>query len=313
LAIPTFAAAARKTHAEHAAAWRNSKHKAQWLTTLEQYAFPLIGDRRVDQIETSDILRALATIWLTKPETARRLKQRMRTVLDWAKAAGHRSGENPVDGVVKGLPRQPDSKQHFTALPYAEMGHFVESLREAPVAEIVRLALEFLILTAARTNEVIGAKWKEISIDQCTWTIPAERMKAQREHRVPLAPRCVEILERARQLSTNSEYLFPGRSESKPMSNMVFLMLLRRMGIIATTHGFRSAFRDWAAEKTNFSREVCEMALAHSIRDKAEAAYRRGDLFEKRRRLMEAWASYVLNRKGEIVRLQPREVRPSAR
>jgi integrase len=313
LAIPTFAAAARITHSEHAPAWRNSKHKAQWLSTLAQYAFPAIGDRRVDQIETSEILKLLSPIWLTKPETARRVKQRIKTVLDWAKAAAHRSGENPVDGVTNGLPKQPDRKQHFKALPYSEIGNFIESLREAPVGEIVRLAMEFLILTAARTNEVIGATWQEISLERRIWTIPAERMKARREHRVPLSPRCVEILNRASQLSATSNYLFPGRSESKPMSNMALLMLLRRMGIGATAHGFRSAFRDWAAEKTNFPREVCEMALAHTVKDRAEAAYRRGDLFDKRRKLIDAWANYALSSKGEIVRLQPREVRPFAR
>jgi integrase len=291
--IPTFVEAAEAVHVEHKVAWKNGKHVAQWINTLEQYVIPAIGEKRVDQIDTPDVLRVLSPIWLTKPATALRVRQRIGTVLDWAKAAGFRSGDNPVEGVTKGLPRQPDRMEHHAAIPYGEVASFIERLHTMKVDEPGRLAFEFLILTAARSNEVFGAKWGEIDLDKGVWTIPASRMKAGREHRVPLTPRCIEILQRAKELSAGSEYVFPGRSGKKPLSNTVFLKALQRMGLDITAHGFRSAFRDWAAEQTNFPREVCEMALAHSIKDKVEAAYRRGDLFEKRRELMAKWAQFV--------------------
>ena len=290
--IPTFAEAARSVHQDHKSTWRNAKHRAQWLTTLEAYVFPQIGDKRVDQIDTADVLRTLSPIWLAKPETARRVRQRIGTVLDWAKAAGFRQGDNPVGGVSLGLPKQVDRQRHHPALPFDQVPAFIGALREAEGSEVTRLAFEFLILTAGRTAEVVAAQWREIDFSTATWSIPGLRMKAGRPHAVPLAPRCLDILTRARQLAGDSEYVFPGRSLGKPLSNMAFLMTLRRMQLGVTAHGFRSAFRDWAAERTNFPREVCEMALAHTIKDKAEAAYRRGDLREKRRELMGTWAGY---------------------
>jgi integrase len=297
--VPTFAEAARIVHAEHAEAWRNKKHTDQWINTLVTYVFPTLGERRVDQIDTPDVLKVLSPIWLKKPETARRVKQRIGTVLDWAKAAGFRSGDNIVHGVSKGLPRQPERKRHHATLPYTEVPAFIRTLRASDSNEPTKLAFEFLILTATRTNEVLQARWTEVK--DGVWTIPAERMKARREHRVPLSPRCLAILRRAKQLSDGGEYVFCGRSEGKPLSNMALLMTLRRMKLAVTVHGFRSAFRDWAAERTNIPREVCEMALAHTIKDKAEAAYRRGDLLDKRRELMTAWAEFVApqrNRNG---------------
>jgi integrase len=291
--VPTFEQAARLVHAQHSGAWRNPKHRAQWLNTLAQCAFPVFGDRRVDQIDAADVLRALSPIWLTKPETARRVRQRVRAVFDWAKAAGHRAGDNPVDGIARALPRQNGLPGHFAAMPYAEVPNFLRALRESGMGETARLAFEFLVLTAARTGEVLGARWEEIDWDAALWTVPAARTKTRREHRVPLAARAVEIVSRARQLSADSDFVFPGRSIRKPLSNMVFLKALERMGLDVTAHGFRSTFRDWAAERTRFPSEVAEMALAHAIKNKAEAAYRRGDLLEKRRVLMQAWASYI--------------------
>lgn len=299
IVIPTFADAAKTVHTEHEASWKNQKHINQWINTLNDYVVPHIGDRRVDDISTPDILKVLSPIWLTKPETARRVRQRIRTVLDWAKAAGFRTGENPVDGVGKGLPKQSDRKEHHAALAYADVPAFITSLREAALSEQTHLAFEFLILTAARTSEVLQATWAEFDKNFQVWLIPAERMKAKREHRVPLAPRCAEILKRAKELAGDSSYVFPGRSPKKPLSNMVFLMALRRMERDVTAHGFRSAFRDWAAEQTNFPREVCEMALAHAVENRVEAAYRRGDLFEKRRELMTAWANYIVKPKAD--------------
>jgi integrase len=291
--MPTFREAAERVHEEHSASWRNPKHAQQWLNTLRQYAFPLIGARRVDQIGTPDVLSVLAPIWLTKPETARRVRQRIGTVMDWAKAAGLRTGDNPVEGVARGLPKQTDSDEHHSALPYDQVPAFIARLRGSDSGELVRLAFEFLILTASRTSEVLNARQGEFHLDRTLWTVPAERMKTGKEHRVPLSPRCVEIVARARALGRNADFVFPGRGRSSPLSNMVLLMTIRRMGLSITAHGFRSSFRDWAAEQTNFPRDVCEMALAHAVESKVEAAYRRSDLFDKRRALMLAWSEFA--------------------
>ena len=302
--VPTFEEAAYKVHAEHSASWKNSKHVAQWISTLEQYVFPVFGTQRVDQIDTPDVLNALSPIWLTKPETARRVRQRIGTVLDWAKVAGYRTGDNSIDGIAKGLPKQPNRKNHHAALPCLELPAFVKELHRTGADESTRLAFEFLILTATRTSEVLLAEWSEIDAEKETWTIPSERMKAGRKFRIPLPSRCMEILSRAKEISAGGKYVFPGRNK-KPLSNMVFLMTIRRMGRSCTAHGFRSTFRDWAAERTNFSREVCEMALAHTISNKVEAAYLRGDIFEKRRALMATWAAFVTSgRSADIVTLR---------
>ena len=292
--VPTFADAAEQVHAEHQASWKNAKHAAQWLSTLRNYAYIHLGTRQVDQIDTPDVLRVLAPIWLTKPETARRVRQRIGTVLDWAKAAGHRSGDNPIDGVIKGLPKQADRDEHHAALAYAEVPGFIIRLRASEQGAVTRLAFEFLILTAARTGEVLGPRWSEVNEAERPWKLPAERMKAARTHRIPLSQNALEILRQAKALGGNSPYVFRGRAAGKPLSNMALLMALRRMKLAVTAHGFRSSFRDWASEATNFPREVAEMALAHSVENKVEAAYRRGDLLAKRRDLMEDWAMYVL-------------------
>lgn len=291
--VPTFEEAARMVHAEHSRAWQNQKHVAQWLTTLSRYAFPFFGNRPIDQIGTADVLRALTPIWLSKADTARRVRRRIGVVLDWAKAAGHRTGDNPVDGLLRVLAHQNVTDNHHAALPYADVPAFVRALGESDIAEIPKLALEFLILTAARTGEVLGMCWTEIDMANGTWTIPRARMKTRREHRVPLVPRALAIIRRAKELSADTELVFPGRSYRRPLANMTFLKALERMNMAVTAHGFRSSFRDWAAEQTNFPREVCEKALGHAIGNKVEAAYRRGDLLEKRRELMAAWADYI--------------------
>jgi len=290
---PTFKKAAEQVHTEHSKTWKNEKHAAQWINTLKKYTFPYFGDRPVDQIGTAEVLNALSKIWLEKPETARRVRQRIGTVLDWAKAAGHRSGDNPINGITKGLPKQPKKQSHHAALPYSEVNTFITDLQQTDANEPTRLAFEFLILTATRTSEVILAEWSEIDFERRAWTIPANRMKAGKKYRIPLTPRCIEILRRAQELSDAGVFVFPSQSAKKPLSTMVFLMMIRRMGENITAHGFRSSFRDWAAERTNFSREVCEMALAHSVSNKTEAAYLRGDLFDKRRDLMVTWAAYA--------------------
>jgi integrase len=291
--IPTFAEAAAMVHRQRLKGWSNGKHRDQWINTLRDHAFPEIGDKLVSEISTADVLAVLTPIWLTKHETARRVRQRTRAVLEWAAVAGHREGTNPAVNVGAGLPRQPDqARRHFEAMPYADVPAFIRKLRPVANGEIVRLSLEFLILTAARTNEVTGGRWTEIDMDEAAWTIPVGRMKARRQHRVPLSPRCLEILTRVSALGPKGELIFPGQC-GKPLSNMAMAMLMRRLGRKETVHGFRSSFRDWAAETTNFPREVCEAALAHTVENKVERAYRRSDLFTKRRALMLAWTEYV--------------------
>jgi integrase len=293
-AIPTFRDAAQQVHAAHAATFKNERHKAQWIASLEANVFPALGDLRVSTIQPSDVLRALSPIWTTKPETARRVKQRIKVVLDWAQASGYRSGDNPVDGITKVLPKVRHGGTHHAALPYAQVPQFLEALRNVEGHESTKLAFEFLILTATRTSEVLGARWEEIDRVTKTWTIPGARIKAGREHRIPLSSRCLELLDRSATISNGGEFVFPGRSPKAPLSNMVFLMLLRRMKRDdITAHGFRSTFRDWAAERTQFSRAVCEAALAHVVKDKTEAAYFRSDLFEQRRALMESWTKFA--------------------
>ena len=304
LAVPTFEEAARQVHEQHGASFKNDKHRAQWLASLEADAFPVFGSRRVDAVGSADVLKALSPIWTTKPETARRLKQRIRVVFDWAKASGFRSGDNPTDGVAKVLPKQPTEQKHHPALPYQAVSKFLTMLRKADARESVRLAFEFLILTATRTSEVLRATWDEIDLDAKTWTIPAARMKTGREHRVPLARRAVDILKRAKALRDGGPYVFPGRPKA-PLSNMAFLMLLRRVKRDdITAHGFRSSFRDWSAERTNEPRAVCEAALAHTVRDKAEAAYNRTDLFERRRKLMDSWAAFATSKSADVVAMR---------
>jgi integrase len=290
----TFEQAAIRVHESFVPTFRNAKHAAQWITSLRTYVFPVFGSRQVNSIGSAEVLAALTPIWTGKPETARRVRQRMRAVFDWAKASGHRSGDNPVDGVSKALPKHNAKKGHHAALPYAKVPEFILSLRDCKAGVAARLAFEFLILTTARTSEVLLAEWKEIDLETRTWTVPPERMKAKEEHRVPLSPRCIEILKAAEEIRDGSDYVFPGRP-GRPLSNMVFEMTLRdRMDRDdITPHGFRSSFRDWAEERGTFKNAVVEAALAHTVRNKVEAAYLRTKLFDQRRPLMEAWAAYA--------------------
>lgn len=275
--------------------WKNEKHHQQWENTLATYVSPIFGNLPVAEIDTNLILKALEPIWTEKNETATRLRGRIEKVLDWAKVRGFRDGENParlkghIDTLMPGISRRRRT-QHHPALPYIEIQGFITTLREQQ--EVSALALEFCILTATRTSETMNAMWAEINTEEKVWTIPAERMKAAKEHRVPLSDRCCAILEHMKKYS--SHYIFPGRNKGKPLSNMAFTMLLRRLGFDhITMHGFRSTFRDWASEVTHHPSQVAEMALAHTIGNAVEAAYRRGDLFEKRRLLMADWADYI--------------------
>jgi integrase len=279
----------------HRAGWKNAKHAAQWTATLATYAFPIFGTQPVAAIDTPIVLKVLEPMWTTKTETASRIRGRIESVLDWARVREFRHGENPArwrGHLDHLLPKRGKvaAVKHHAALPYDEVPTFMASLHAE--AGVAARAFEFCILTATRTGEVLGACWTEIDMKAKVWTIPPERMKARREHRVPLSDRAMTILHHVKEFSRD-EFVFPGGKTNHPLSGMAFLMLLRRIKRDdITAHGFRSTFRDWAAERTSFPHEVAEMALAHMISDKVEAAYRRGNLFIKRRRLAEAWAAF---------------------
>ena len=279
----------------HKASWKNGKHRDQWRNTLTNYAGPAFGSLPVQSIDVGLVMRALEPIWHTKPETASRLRGRIEAVLDWATVRNYRNGENPArwrGHLDKLLPARAKIRkvEHHPALPYDAIADFTAALRGQE--GIAAPALEFLILTSARTGEIIGAGWDEVDLEDKIWVVPGARMKAGREHRVPLSAAALAIIKKMKEIR-QSDFVFPGGKKGKPLSNMAMLALLKRMGRDdLTAHGFRSTFRDWAAERTNFPREVVEMALAHTIESKVEAAYRRGDLFQKRRQLMEAWSRF---------------------
>jgi integrase len=289
----TFRICAEQYIASHKSSWKNAKHIAQWTSTLATYVYPVIGDLPAQDIETDHILNVLQPIWSAKPETAARVRGRIEVILDWAKVRNFRSGENPArwrGHIEILLPARSKVRnvKHHSALPFAELPNFVQRLQKEP--GIGARALEYLILTAARTSEVLEAAPEEIK--DAVWIVPPDRMKAHKEHRVPLCERAQELATAAKK-SSDGRFLFAGRKKNRPMSNMAMLQLLKRMGYLdLTAHGFRSTFKDWAAECTTYSAEVSEMALAHTIDNKVEAAYRRGDLFIKRAALMNDWACF---------------------
>lgn len=293
MVIPIFKEAAISVHEENRKGWKNGKHQKQWIRTLEKYVFPQIGNRLVNDIEGPDIRDVLSPIWLEKPETARRVKQRIGVVLDWSYANGFRLTEAPLRSVSRGLPKQPKKDGHFAAMPYEQLPEFLVSLRSKE--NVSRLALEFLLLTATRSGEVRGAKWNEIDASNRIWTIPAERMKAGKAHSIPLTDAAVVVLERARTYHAPvSNLIFPGKNVKRPLSDMTLLKVLRVAELPYTVHGFRSSFRDWVAEKTSYTGEIAEAALAHAITNKVEAAYRRTDYLEKRKDLMRDWERFCL-------------------
>jgi integrase len=282
--------------AAHRAGWKNAKHAQQWQNTIETYCGPVFGDQPVQAVDTTLVCKVLEPMWTKKPETATRLRARIERVLDWAKVRGYRNGDNParwrghLDALLPNL-KKADLVKHHPAIHYTVAGAFLAKVRKQE--GLAARALEFTALTALRTSDVIKARWGEIDMDAAVWSIPGPRMKKKREHRVPLSPPAMRILKQMRELRT-SDYVFPGRTDAKHMSDGAMRMLLQRMGMkgIATTHGFRSTFKDWAADTTHHPIEVSSMALAHRISDKVEEAYRRGDLFKKRVAMMNAWASY---------------------
>ncbi len=301
--IPTFREAAALVYAEQRKAWKNKKHNDQWISSLEAYAFPAIGDKAVNQIDGPAVREILAGIWLTKNETAKRVRQRINTIMDWAVAKGYRDAPLALSIINKSLPKLPQGhKKHFSAMPYGDVPEFMGQLREKK--SIGALALRAVILTAARSGEIRLATWNEIDFEAATWTIPAERMKAGREHIVPLSKAALGVFEAAKDHRiAGSDFVFQGTKKGKPLSDMTLTKILRDQNIPFTVHGFRSSFRDWVGEETSFAGDVAEMALAHTIKDKTEAAYRRGSMFSKRMILMNNWADFCSGEQSTIMKI----------
>ena len=294
-AVPTFAEAAAKVTDLRRPDWRNPKTAKRWEATLATYAYPFFGNLPLDQISGSDVLRTLTPIWTEKPETANQVRRHIRDVMDWAIASGFRIDNPAGDPVRLGLRRVRRAKTHFRALHYSQVPAALRAVRASNASAASKLSLEFQVLTAARPGEVRNAEWSDVDLTARTWTISPERMKAEREHRVPLSGPAVEILAEAQAFDEGGGLVFPSRT-GRPLSDMTHVKLLKRLGIDCVPHGFRSSFRDWAAEQTDASHAVMEAALAHVVGNSTEAAYFRSDLFEKRRELMSQWSEYLIGR-----------------
>jgi len=299
--IPIFREAAALVYEEQRKTWKNAKHNYQWMQSLEHFAFPSIGDMAVDKIEGPAVRDLLVQIWLTKHETAQRVRQRINTVLDWSVAKGYRQHSLPMNVINKSLPKIPKGqKKHHAAMPFDDIPAFMSQLRGK--TGFGSLALQFSVLNASRPGEVRLATWSEIEVEAATWTIPSERMKMGREHIVPLTKPALDVLRLAKEMADGGEQLiFPGFRRGRPLSDMAMVKILRDFGLSYTAHGFRSSFRDWVAEKTEFAGDTAEAALAHVVKDQTEAAYRRGTQFEKRRTLMNAWSSYCMDNQSEDI------------
>ena len=300
--IPSFEVAAREVYEDNRPTWRNAKHAAQFITTLETYAFPVIGIMSVKEINSSHILRILSPIWVTKAETAKRVRQRLSTVFKYCIAQQWRT-DDPADiAIVKALPYLKKKVQHRKSISYNDVSDFIETVSKSSAGLSTKLGLEFLILTATRSGDVRNARWNEIN--GSLWIIPEGRMKAGIEHRVPLSNRCMEILEEAQNINQGSDYIFEGMKPDKPLSENTFNKLMKELGLEVHAHGFRTSFRTWTQEKTHYPNEVAEAALAHSLKDSAEAAYARSDLLEKRAEMMEAWAQFISADASDIVQIR---------
>lgn len=300
--IPTFEEIAQQVHIDRMPTWKNQKHGQQWINTLRDYAFPKIGRMPVDTIGQPEVLMCLSPIWTEKHETARRLAQRIKTVLDVARSKGFREGENPVVAIRDGhvLPKVKKKVTHLKAMGWQDVPEFYANLqgRDAMAAK----ALMFTCLTGSRTSEVLKMRWEELDFDARLWTCPAERMKGGEDHRVPLTDAMIDVLEPLKALE--SEVVFEGQKRHRPLSNMAMLMLLRRMGVEGVTvHGFRSTFRDWAGDVAGAPRELAEMSIAHKVGSDVERAYARSDLLDRRRLLMERWSDYVTGQKASVIHL----------
>ena len=301
---PTFREAANAVHEANRPRWRNDHHIASWMQTLERHAFPILGDMAVDRIDREDVLGVLAPIWGEKQETARRVRQRIRTVLRWCQAHGHVEHNAAGEAIEGALPSMPAVRQHLRALPYADVPEALRLAEASNASLAVRLAFRYLTLTASRPGEVRGATWGEIDTGAREWRIPGSRMKGGREHRQPLSDAAMAVLEQAQELRDQSDLIFPSPTRpGRPLSDMAMTKLLRDVGLAdrATVHGFRSSFRDWAAECTDAPHAVMELCLAHQVGDSTERAYARSDLLAKRRALMQQWADYLAGTPAGVV------------
>ena len=300
---PTFAAAAERVWKDNRPGWRHPQHAHDWMSSMTRHVLPYIGDKPVSSVSSADVLDTLRRIWHVRPETARRVRQRISAVMDWAVAMEF-CGDNPCDRLGPVLGPQQNVVEHMRALPHGDVAGAIRKMWGSGATPPVKLAFEFLVLTAARSGEVRGARWAEIDLPARVWTVPAKRMKSRREHRIPLCGRAVEILEAARALGDGRGVLvFPSQG-GKPISITRLPRMLHNLKVAAVPHGFRSSFRDWAAEETNHPREVVEAALAHLVGNQTEAAYARSDLFERRRRLMDEWAAHLDGERGQVVALR---------
>ena len=294
----------KKVHEINLPTWKNEKFAKQWLSSLEHHVFPTIGKLPISQVTSADILRVLTPIWNTKGDTAKKIKQRLRMIIKWARAQGYFQGDDPVELAEQALPKQLKSDDHHKSLEFEKLPEMISNLRKSKISLPTKLALEFTILSACRTSEVLNAKWEEIDLTKLIWSIPSERMKGGKVHQVPLTDRMTVILNDCKKLKTNNDLLFPSEINGEALSNNTMrLALKKRLKVDATVHGMRSSFKDWASETTNFANEVSEMALAHTISNKTELAYRRRTLIEKRRHLMQKWSDYLNNKEGEVIEL----------
>ena len=303
VSAPNFAEAAERVWKDNRPGWRHPQHAHDWMSSMTRHVLPYIGDKPVSSVSSADVLDTLRRIWHVRPETARRVRQRINAVMDWAVAMEF-CGDNPCDRLGPVLGPQQNVVEHMRALPHGDVAGAIRKMWGSGATPPVKLAFEFLVLTAARSGEVRGARWAEIDLPARVWTVPAKRMKSRREHRIPLCGRAVEILEAARALGDGRGVLvFPSQG-GKPISITRLPRMLHNLKVAAVPHGFRSSFRDWAAEETNHPREVVEAALAHLVGNQTEAAYARSDLFERRRRLMDEWAAHLDGDRGQVVALR---------
>ena len=298
----TFAYCAQKVHELNKPTWKNEKFALQWYSSLENHVLPKIGELPVSQITSSDILGVLSPIWNTRTDTARKLKQRIRLIIKWARAKGYFQGEDPVELAEQALPRKKRSDNHHKSLSYKDVPDLIVKIKESKISLPTQLAIQFTILSACRTSEVLRASWDEIDMQNLIWTIPAKRMKTGKIHEVPISSGMKDILKDAKDKIGSPDYIFSSDQSGKELSNNTLrLAVQKRLGVDTTIHGMRSSFKDWASETTNFANEVSEMALAHVIPNKTEAAYRRGNLMDKRRHLMQMWSDFINNNQSKVI------------
>ena len=305
--LPTFRVAAQKTYDALSPRWRSPKVAANWMQQLERHAMPIIGDLPVDRIGREEILRILSPIWSVTPETGRRIRRSIRSVMKWAMAHGFIENDPSGEGISGALPTMPSVRENFRALDYREIPQAIQAVRQSGAGEATKLCFELLVLTASRSNEARGAQWDEIDLAARTWTIPGSRMKSGREHRQPLSSEALRVFEQARLIADKSGLVFPSHS-GRPLSDATLLKILKATGLHEKTHvhGLRASFRTWASEQTNTPREIMELALAHQVGDRTEQAYARSDLFERRARLMQSWADYITgSASAKVVQLRP--------